>query len=430
MVTRPDRDGEAVTPRTAARLAWAIALACFAMITAILVLLYLDRAAIDSSLAAQSLPSIVSALVLAVLGALVASRRPGNPIGWLLLGAGAALGVAALALFVAIHGLLAEATVHGWVRWLAWLQNLTPLLSAFLLIFVFLLFPNGKLRSRRWRWGAWTVVLVIVMLTTLSALDPSPLRLSPRLPPVQSPTAIRAIRGFQSGTSSLGLLWFTLTIPLALAIASLVLRLRGARGEERQQLKWVVYAMSASMVLTAVSVVVITTEQVTGASQIVGGVGLFIGFNLGIGLVVPGAVGLAILRYRLYDIDRIINRTLVYGGLTLLLGGLYAGLAVGLGSIAGSQNSLVIAGSTLVAAALFRPARRRIQGFIDRRFYRRKYDAIRTLERFGTRMRDEVDLDELRGHLVGVVKETMQPAHVSLWLRGQADGETALLPLP
>jgi len=260
----------------------------------------------------------------------------------------------------------------------------------------------------------------MAVLTTLSVLDPSPLRLSPRLRSVPNPIAVRAIHGFQSGSSPLGILWFTLTIPLALAVASLILRLRRARGDERQQLKWVVYAMIASMAVTAASVVVVTTEQVTGASQAVGGVGLYTGFNLGIGLVVPGTVGLAILKFRLYDIDRIINRTLVYGGLTLLLGGLYAGLAVGLGSIAGSQNSLVIAGSTLIVAALFRPARRRIQGFIDRRFYRRKYDAVRTLETFGVRLRDEVDLDELSGHLVGVVHETMQPAHVSLWLREQS----------
>src|SRR5207244_1129632 len=138
---------------------------------------------------------------------------------------------------------------------------------------------------------------------------------------------------------------------------------------------------------------------------------------------VPIAIGIAVLRYRLYDIDRIINRTLVYGGLTILLAGVYAGLAVGLGAVAGSNaNSVVIAGSTLVVAALFRPARRRIQGFIDRRFYRRRYDATRTLETFTSRLREEVDLDDLQIHLLDVVSDTMQPAQASLSLRA-AGGE-------
>jgi hypothetical protein len=136
-------------------------------------------------------------------------------------------------------------------------------------------------------------------------------------------------------------------------------------------------------------------------------------------LTIPVAIGMAILRYRLYEIDRIINRTLVYGAMTVLLGGLYAGLAVGLGAVVGSRaNSVVIAGSTLVVAALFRPARHRIQAFIDRRFYRRKYDAARTLEAFTARLRQDVDLDSVRLHLLGVVDDTMRPVQASLWLRG------------
>jgi hypothetical protein len=144
--------------------------------------------------------------------------------------------------------------------------------------------------------------------------------------------------------------------------------------------------------------------------------------------LMPIAIGVAILRYRLYDIDRIVNRTLVYVALSALLGGVYAGLAVGLGAVAGSKaNSLVIAASTLVVAALFTPARRRIQAFIDRRFYRRRYDAVRTLETFSSRLRDEVDLDQLRDHLLAVVGDTMQPAQAMLWLRPAQEGRLPVI---
>jgi hypothetical protein len=198
------------------------------------------------------------------------------------------------------------------------------------------------------------------------------------------------------------------------AVVSLILRLRRAAGEQRLQIKWVAYAA-----LTSVFVLVPIFSLETPEPLIV--------VEALAVLAIPTSVGVAILRYRLYDIDRIINRTLVYGALTALLVGVYVGAAVGLGmlvrSVTGQENnSLVIAASTLAVAALFGPARRRIQAFIDRRFYRGKYDAGRTLEAFSARLREEVDLDSLTADLVGVVRETIQPSHVSLWLRSVEGG--------
>jgi hypothetical protein len=194
------------------------------------------------------------------------------------------------------------------------------------------------------------------------------------------------------------------------------MRFRRARGEERQQIKWLVY-------VGATAAVFLIATWATGENRILGDIG-FSFFYLTMGLGIPAAVGVAIFKYRLYDIDRVINRTLVYGLLTALLVGVYVLAAVGLGSAVRSvtgqeNNSLVIAASTLAVAALFGPARRRIQAFIDRRFYRKKYDAARTLEAFSARLREEVDLDSLTGELVRVVRSTMQPVHVSLWLRGR-----------
>ncbi len=200
---------------------------------------------------------------------------------------------------------------------------------------------------------------------------------------------------------------FSLIGALVAAIASivaLVRRFRRSTGVERQQMKWFAYA-------GVVTIVLIPARAVFAAH---------IPVLLVLGLlsvpVLPVAAGLAILRYRLYEIDRVINRAIVYALLTALLVGMYAGLVVGLGSLVGSHDPLVIAGSTLAVAALIGPGRRRIQSFIDRQFYRRKYDAARTLEAFTARLREEVDLDELREHLLGAVGETMQPAHASLWI--------------
>jgi hypothetical protein len=265
--------------------------------------------------------------------------------------------------------------------------------------FMLLLFPDGRLPSPRWRPAAWLVAAALTLVFLHSAFAPGRIADFPR----DNPLGLDGIAGEIAG-------WLSLALPLvsvaALAsVASLVVRLRRSSGDERQQVKW----LATGGAVLFVGIV---------ASNVPGGPGL-LAILLG-QMAVAAAVGIAILRHRLYDIDVVINRTLVYGALTAALAAAYLGsvllLQLALNPLTASSN-LAIAGSTLAVAALFQPARRRIQAIVDRRFFRRKYDAARTLERFGAQLRDEVDLDALGDDLRAVVTETMQPAHVSLWLR-------------
>ncbi|MDP9343080.1 MAG: hypothetical protein M3Q23_13530 [Actinomycetota bacterium] len=399
-----------MTERTATRLAWAIALACAAMVVATLVFLYLDRTAIRS-VGSGDVGDLVPTVTVGALGALVAFRRPANAIGWLLLGIAAFVGVSLLAGHVAMHALLAGVSSHGWPRWWAWLHNWVGNLSLGLLILLLLLFPSGKPLSKRWRWVTSVTVLVSVWFVAAVALDPAPVQLSPRLPRLGNPIGIKALAGFANSPAFLGIV-----VLLVMGVAALLLRLRRSRGEERQQLKWFAFAAALSVGLLVVAI------PLSSVSEALSNAAFGAAFTFGFAVALPGAAALAILRYGLYEIDVIINRTLVYGALTALLAGVYVGGVFGLGAVArsvsgGKNNSLVVAVSTLAVAALFRPARRWVQAFIDRRFYRRKYDAARTLEAFSARLRQEVDLNALQGHLISVVHETMQPARVSLWLR-------------
>jgi hypothetical protein len=301
-----------------------------------------------------------------------------------------------------VYGLLIHpGSLPGVANGAAWLDTwlFIPLIGS-MGTFLLLLFPDGRLPSPRWRPVAWCAGAVIVGGSVVGAFNPDALS---DIPELRNPFGIEVFR-------SIADVAFPVMFPLFLvavvgSAVALIKRFRRARGEERQQLKWLAYAGAAASVIFPLSFVLWDVFPPIQVLELVPIIGL------------PAAVGVAILKYRLYDIDRIINRTLVYGLLTGILAGVYVGLALGLGALAGSDNSLVIAGSTLVVAALFRPARRRIQGLIDRRFYRRKYDATRTLEAFSARLRDEVDLNQLSDHLVVVVKETMQPVQASLWLR-------------
>jgi hypothetical protein len=198
------------------------------------------------------------------------------------------------------------------------------------------------------------------------------------------------------------------------ATGSLVLRFRRARGAERQQLRWVALAAG----LSAVAAVAVIPAVTIGNPDLIGWAAAVCV------AILPPAIGAAILRYRLYDLDRIISRTLAYGLLTLLLGGAYAGLVLGLGQLLGHDSPLVVAVATLAVAAAFQPARRRVQDLVDRRFNRRRYDAARTIAGFSARLRQQVDLEALVAELLGVVDQTVQPTRVSLWLRPQAPSDT------
>jgi hypothetical protein len=347
----------------------------------------------------------------ALVGALVASQRPRNPIGWLFLAFALVAAFAASADRYASYALVDHPGSLPGGAWVAWTASgiWHPAFGFF--VFSFLLFPTGRLPSGRWRPVAWVAAANYLAGGVLGLLW-NPL-FGEFFPYAEPPFRLPDYSVVEAAFGVFLLVNFAL---LALSAASLVLRLRRARGAERQQLKWFVYAVALFAMVFPPSVFVL-------------GDGRLIVFLLPL---VPAAAGIAILRYRLFDIDVIINRTLVYGALTATLVALYFGGVVLLQSLIvaliGQESTLAVVASTMGIAALFNPLRRLVQGFVDRRFYRRKYDAAKTLQSFSTTLRDETDLGALNDELVVVVRRTMQPAHVGFWLRpppgvGKVGGE-------
>jgi hypothetical protein len=350
--------------------------------------------------------AVVTVLSFSTIGAIIASRRPDNPIGWFFCAIGFVGGMRLLSTEYAAYSLVAESGLLPGGEVLAWIASWLWVPDVGLYLFLALLFPNGRLPSTRWRLFAWFIVVVVMTGTVTVALSPGQIR---GLEPIENPLGLE---GLPNVAVLIEALLYTLGL---VAAASVLVRLRRSTGVERQQIKWFAYAgvlLATSTIITYVLFEASSLRWLGWVAFVPGVVGI---------AGVPMAVGIAILRYRLYEIDLLINRTLVYGALTALLVAVYVGSIVVLQgllrALTGQESQLAIVGSTLAVAALFNPLRRRIQAFIDRRFYRNKYDARRTLEAFSAKLRDETDLDALNAELVGVVRETMQPAHVSLWLR-------------
>jgi hypothetical protein len=346
----------------------------------------------------------------ATVGAVLASRRPAHPVGWLLLAQVAAnLATGAAAQYLA-WGQLAGGPLPA-TRFVALSYPASAGGGLLLLGFVLLLTPTGKLPSPGWRLWARAMVAVPLLLVVLVTLAPGSVDTSQQV--LGSPFDFLGLGGALLVVNQLALAFTTLAV--AVCAGSLVARFRRARGVERQQLRWVAVAAALLVVAAGAALVGLAldaTEVVTWAiSAWVAGL--------------PLAIGAAVLRYRLYDLDRIISRTLAYGLLTVLLGGGYAAVVLGLGQLLGRGSSLVVAGATLAVAGLFQPARRRIQQAADRRFNRRRHDAAETIQAFSDRLRDQVDLDTLSAELLAVVEETMQPNQASLWLRPQASSTAA-----
>ena len=403
---------EADRTRTAWRAAWIICALCLGLATINLVLVALNSSHPDVRIPEPWIGHTVSAVAFSSVGAVVGSRRPENPIGWLFCAIGVFAAVVLLSSEYAAYALLAQPdSLPGglamvWIRAWAWV----PYVGLFVLLF--LVFPEGWPQSRALRWFTSLVLFVIAYGTVLAAFSPGPIDAIGGA--VDNPLGMEALRGVGTN-SAVGPLESVLYVLGIVAAASLFGRMRRARGVEHQQLKWFAYA---TVVLVGGVVLGFTVSEATGVSWL-GEIGFVLRM---VGLAgLPIAIGIAVLRYRLYNIDQIINRTLVYGTLTATLLALYFGGIVALQRIfvllTGEKSTLAVVASTLLIAALFNPLRRRIQGFIDRRFYRRKYDARKTLEAFSAQLRNETDLEALSDDLVGVVRETMQPAHVSLWLR-------------
>jgi hypothetical protein len=390
-----DRGVGRKSSRTAAWLAWSLAAVSLVLLLAGITLFYLSRSAGPGSVNPAWLEYAITAMFATypTVGAVVAYRRPTNAVGWLLCVVGLAIAVAN---FTDVYAHYADDMALAGAEAAAFLSGINP--GVAVAIFVPLVFPDGRLPSRRWRLLVWLIGAGLAIYAVDAALEPGgPDPLGVELPPnVYGVLVVVQIALFVVGI--LG------------AAASVALRLWRARGQERQQLKWLVYATSVAMV------------GMLGAVSFQPPLGDFFFVLTLIGFAaMPVAVGVAVLRYNLYDIDLVINRTLVYGSLTAMLVALYFVGIVVLQRVfiflTGQRSTLAVVASTLLIAALFTPLRRRIQGFIDRRFYRRKYDARKTLEAFSAQLRNETDLEALSDDLVGVVRETMQPAHVSLWLR-------------
>jgi hypothetical protein len=397
-----------MSTRTAAWLAWSLAALSVMMFVAAIALHVLARS-VDSPGEWSTLGAVgrvlsfLPFLAFPLVGALVASRRPRNWVGWILLADGLLWTFGSLLDSYRVYGLARPGSVpfsgvvHALGQWL-WV----PAVGLFA-VYLILLFPDGRLPSRRWRPLAWFSGAVMVLL---SAGIGKPFGLE------QYP-------------------WVSDALPVVLALlplcilasaVSLVLRYRRAGTEVREQIKWVAFAalfVGVQFVIDIGASLLLVPMTASGREPAWLALLDQVGFIMFAG--VPIAVGIAVLKYRLYDIDVIINRALVYGSLTATLVALYFGGIVVLQrlfvALTGQQSTLAVVASTLAIAALFNPLRRRIQGFVDRRFYRRKYDASKTLETFSAKLRDATDLEALSGDLKAVVGETMQPEHVSLWLR-------------
>jgi hypothetical protein len=349
----------------------------------------------------------VLTLTYPTVGALVASRRPENPIGWIFLGAGlVSLAFQSFALRYADYADYASLPGKEYMAWLSdWIGIPGAALATVLLL---LLFPSSRLSSRGSRVAMWMAICGTAIFSLSDASMAGPLDTHPS---IDNPAGVEGNVGnaLELG-SRVGM--FLLGVSGIFAVLSLINRLVRARGQERQQLKWFAFA-SAVMIGGFFGIPLFSSSNLLNEAS--WGIGMF-GF-----MFFPVATGIAILKYRLYDIDLLINRTLVYGSLTATLILLYFGGIVVLQRLfvvlTGQESTLAIVASTLAIAALFNPLRRRVQALVDRRLYRRKYDARKTLEAFSNKLRDETDLEALNDELVGVVREAMQPAHVSLWLR-------------
>ena len=409
----PDRrhrvDG--VSTHSATWLAWSMCALSLALTALGLLLLVLGRLRSGANIFDYWIETTAIAVSFSIVGAIIASRRSGHPVGWLFCAIGLLAAAdhfcgeyATYALSEQPHPLPAGEAA-AWIR--SWVWSVTGGLGVFLL----LLFPDGRMPGVRWRYLAWLNAVVAVLGAIALAFSPGPID---GLGPISNPLGVDSLGSAAMGSAVELVEVLQVAIALAAAVSPFV-RLRHGQFEKRQQIKWFAYAATILIVGAGVMAMVPAVTEAWWVRSL--GLALYV-----VGIVgVPVAVGIAILRHHLYNIDHIINRTLVYGSLTAALSLLYIGSAVLLqeilGDLTGKNSQLAVVASTLAIVALFNPLRHRIQSFIDRRFYRSKYDARKTLEAFSNKLRHETDLDALREDLTNVVSETMHPSHVSLWLR-------------
>ena len=401
-----------ISSRTATRLAWGIGGVCLVLLILSLALLALDWKAIDSPGTAQ-LPYFIAAPIIGVLGVLVAARRPNHPIGWLLLAIAASNAISLTANFVAIRGLLSGASLHGWVGWAAWVYNETGAIGALLIAFVILVFPDGRLLpGRLWRWAVWVVSAAAVIAVFASAIAVTSQQLSPRVPSVPNPVAVDALNNITSGNGpiNVGVLLLLVTV-----LAAVVVRLRRSRGVERIQMRWFAYVAAAS-VLVIVAGFFLNNANATLGNNISNA-----GFGFGFYLLVPATIGLAVMRYGLYDLDVFISRTLVYGSLAVFITAVYVGIAVGIGTLVGSGGKPNLALSILATAIVaigFQPVREKVQKVANRLVYGKRATPYEVLSEFSGRVAETYAADEVLPRMARVLQEGTGAESATVWLRG------------
>jgi hypothetical protein len=405
---KPDR----VDSSSSGRLAWGLWL-LVVLVEGLVIGFLLANDGLTTRELLAALATWVPFLAFATVGAVILARRPGNRIGWLCWAIGFGITVSIWGskqvwAVLADQGRSSAWAVLPQLGTIAWLGTLLGLLP-----FLVLLFPTGRLLSPRWRPVAWALGLVLGLYLIARLFAPGPV--DPAFP--DNPLGIESAEGLLQRIQTM--VGVVVPVLILAVLASVVVRFRQSRGEERQQLKWFTFVVAAELVLI---------PGLGGvAERVAPEVGALVVFPVSISLL-PIAIGIAVLKYRLYDIDRLIRRTLVYGLLTVLLGTVYLAGVFGLGQLLNpvtGESALAAAGSTLAVAALFQPARRRVQAIVDRRFNRRRYDAAKTIEAFSTRLRDQLDLDTLSTELLAIVDQTTEPTLASLWLRPSASGSSS-----
>jgi signal transduction histidine kinase len=396
----------------AARLAWGIGLWSFGFVVASVVLLVTDGRAIATLNGGQLavFGFLLAAPIVGILGVLIAARRPTNPIGWLLLVIAAAGATNVLANVIAIRGLLSGASPRGWVAWPAWVYSNTGTLAATLLALVILFFPTGRLLpGPRWRWATRAVFAALTVTIAASMISVSPFQLSSGLPKVPNPVAVPALAGLSDSNSPLN---FSPVLLLGLLLAAVVVRFRRSRDVERSQLRWFAYVTAA-----ALGLLVLSFPLPSGSvGDVTWAAGLF-----GLAVLVPITIGLAVMKYGLYDIDIFISRTIVYGSLAVFITAVYVGIAVGIGTLVGSGGKPNLGLSILATAIVaigFQPVRERVQKVANRLVYGKRATPYEVLSEFSGRVAETYAADDVLPRMARVLQEGTGAESATVWLRG------------
>ena len=418
MPAQPARTADRMSARSTRRLAIGVGVLCLLCLVASLVLLALDWKAIDSASTAQ-LSGLMAVMIVTPLAVLIAARRPRNAVGWVMLATVATGAVGVLTVFVAMYGQLMGAGPTGWVEWLVWVNNETGQLDNYLILIAILLFPNGLLPGKRWRWVLWPFVAFATLGVASHALQPGSNQLSPRLPSIPYPLGIQALNPVSDGRLAPAVVAVVIVfvVFLVLIASAVVVRLRRAQGIERRQLRWFTYVVLGTVAVSVIGAVIATQNVPLGNS-----IGNLQGY--GFGIVLPATIGIAIIKDGLYDLDVFISRTIVYGSLAVFITAVYVGMAVGIGTLVGSGGKPNLALSILATAIVaigFQPVRERVQKVANRLVYGQRASPYEVLSEFSGRVAETYAADEVLPRMARVLQEGTGAESATVWLRGSTE---------